>query len=111
MVKPIPKNLLIHTVTHEPYEEGGGWDEPESSEPVTIERVLVQPASALRRNSNADRIEAENVLFVDRANSSAFPDIKAKDTVKFDGKSHEVHKVNKQYAFGPKPHHIEVELV
>ena len=109
-IRPIPKNLLIHSVEYREYLEDDRWGDG-FADPITIEFVRVEPATALNRNTTREEIVAQHILFVDRVFSKPFVEMKEKSKVKFQGKEYEVHKVNIRYTFGPAPHHIEVELV
>ncbi|WP_277631483.1 putative minor capsid protein, partial [Atopococcus tabaci] len=65
MVKPIRRDLLIHTVE---YAEKGGdsmWGSGEHKDPVTVEYVRVEPKSRFVRGSNGESIESDTVLFWD----------------------------------------------
>ena len=109
-IRPIPKNLLIHTVEYREYQYDERWGDS-FAEPVTLEFVRVEPATAMNRNAIREEITAQHVLFIDRAHSKPFVQMKEKDRVTFQGQEYEVHRVNPHYAFGPDPHHLEVELV
>ncbi|WP_054634821.1 putative minor capsid protein [Thalassobacillus sp. C254] len=108
-VRPIPKRLLIHSVKYQEQGESDGWD-TQPGEEYTIDNVRVEPATSFNRAANREEIRAEHILFIDRKHSSYFPDAKEQDHVTFQGKELKVVKVNPQYAFGPDPHHLELEL-
>lgn len=108
-VKQIPKQLLIHSIDYEHYTGNDGWDDT-WDDAITIENVRVEPVTAIKRSSNAEGDEANHVVFVDRVNSSAFPDFAIKSRIIFDGVSREVVDVKPFYAFGSEPHHYEVSL-
>ncbi|MFZ4452084.1 putative minor capsid protein [Salibacterium aidingense] len=111
-IQPIPKNLLIHSVTYtEATEDNGGWNSGMTPAPVTIERVRVEPTSTLSRSSNRRDVNASHIIFIDHVHSSPFLRMKEGSTVNFDGKDWKVERVQTYYAFRSDPHHYEVELV
>lgn len=109
-IRPIPKKMLIHSIQYEEYIGDERWGD-KWADPVTINHVLVQPATSLSRGSNSEDVVAQHVLYIDRKHSSKFPHMTEKSKVTFEGDTWEVHKVNPYYAFGSIPHHYENELV
>ena len=110
MVKPIPRRLLIHSVTYEEYAGNDGWGETYLS-PVTLENVLVQPVSNISRSNIAEEKRYRAILFFDMTHSTPKVTFKEKSRVTFNGETMIVQKVNTLYALSTTPHHIEVELV
>ncbi|MRG87002.1 putative minor capsid protein [Salinibacillus xinjiangensis] len=108
-IKPIPKQLLIHTIEYEEFTENNGWDDSWAP-PVTIQNVRVEPISRLNRSSNSEGEQANHVVIVDRVHSSHYPEFKEKSKITFDGNSREVVEVKPFYAFGKTPHHYELGL-
>lgn len=88
-IKPIPLNLLIHTIIYTEVEGSDGWDDNEKV-PITIENVRVQPSSSLRRSSNSKGIDYNNIVFIDMENSSSCPEFKEKSTVTWNNKDYEI---------------------
>ena len=109
-VKAIPKRLLIHTIEYEEFAGSGAWDD-EFAEPITIRGVRVEPISRLSRSRDSEGEQVSHIVFVDRINSSAFPDFKIRSRIKFRGVSREVVDVKPFHAFDTSgPHHYEIEL-
>lgn len=109
-IRAIPRRLLIHSVEYEEYAGSGTWED-EFSEPITIRGVRVEPVSRLNRSSDSEGEQVSHIVFVDRVNSSAFPDFKIRSRITFRGVSREVIDVKPFHAFDTKgPHHYEVEL-
>ncbi len=109
-IRPIPKRLLIHAVEYREYLEDDRWGDS-FDDPITVEFVRLEPATALNRDTSKEEVVARSVLYIDRVHTKPFVMMKEKSKVTFQGKEYEVHKVNVHYTFGPDPHHIEVELV
>ncbi|WP_077623838.1 putative minor capsid protein [Sediminibacillus massiliensis] len=111
-VKPIPKRLLPHSTEYQAYLNNDGWKE-KYADPVAIHYVRVESATSLNRSSNSEGQEANHLLIIDRVNSSSFPQVKERDRFRVLGETEyrEVTKVLAPTAFGPEPHHLEIELV
>lgn len=109
-VKPIPKQLLIHSIKYKHYMGNDGWDDT-WDDSTTINNVRVEPVSQLNRSSNAEGEQASHVVIVDRVNSSAFPDFAIKSRITFNGGDpREVVDVKPFYGFESSPHHYEIEV-
>ncbi len=108
MIKPIPLDVLIHSVTYEEYDTNNRYGETYKP-PITLDKVLVQPASNIKRSNTAEEIIFKSLLFFDCVNSSPKVTFKEKSKVTFEGETMYIYKVNPCYAFGL--HHYEVELV
>src|SRR5690554_698603 len=108
-IRPIPRKLLIHTITYKEYTGGDGWGDDYAAD-VEVKNVRVEPSSSMTRNSNQEEIIGEYVLIIDGVNSSPFINPKEKDKIVFDNKELEVGKVQTFYALSNKVHHIEAEL-
>ena len=109
-IRPIPKRLLIHSVDYREFIEDQRWGDG-FADPVTLEFVRVEPATSMNRDTSKEEVVARSVLYIDRVHTKPFVQPKEKDRVVFQGKEYEVHKVDVHYAFGPRIHHLEVELV
>ncbi|KIL33465.1 putative minor capsid protein [Bacillus subtilis] len=111
MAKPIPIELLIHSIEYEeitdnPNGWGGGF-----ATPIPIERVRVEPVTAIMRNNVRNDVEGQSIIFIDRLNSKPFKRMKEQSRVTFNGKTYEVQKVKELYDENPgAPHHYEVEI-
>ncbi|MBU8773188.1 putative minor capsid protein [Cytobacillus oceanisediminis] len=111
MVKPIPKHVLIHTVTYEEWQDGDGINtESGFKSPVTLSNVRVQALSNIRKNTNSEELLYEAILFYDVVNSSSSAafNFAEKSRVTFDGKQLLVKKVNPVEAL--TLHHYEIGL-
>ncbi|KIN42422.1 putative minor capsid protein [Bacillus subtilis] len=111
MAKPIPIELLIHSIEYEEIaEDTTGWG-GEFEAPITIGKVRVEPVTAIMRNNVRDDVEGQSVIFIDRLNSKPFKRLKEQSRVTFNGKTYEVQKVKEMYDENPgAPHHYEVEI-
>lgn len=108
-VRPIPKRLLLHSIVYTEKVKNDRWGK---NDPVTIDKVLVQPASTLNIKSNRQDVTADHLLFIDRVNSSHFFKMTEGSKVKFgDEDEWIVSKVKTLYALSDDPHHYEVELI
>ena len=76
-VKPIPKNLLIHSVEYREYIQDDRWGD-RFADPVTLRFVRVEPASDLQRDATKESMPSEAVLFIDRVHSNPFIEPKEK---------------------------------
>lgn len=68
MVAPIPKGLLIHTVTYEEMVKSEWGDS--FAAPVTIENVRIEPKNTLSRNGTGSTITSDTLLFWDSVHST-----------------------------------------
>jgi Minor capsid protein len=112
VVKPIPKHVLIHTVTYEEWQEGDGIKtESGFNAPVTLSNVRLEAQSNIRRTSNSEQILYKALLFYDVVNSASSEvfTFTEKSRITHDGKSMVVEKVNPVHAISL--HHYEIELI
>lgn len=111
MAKPIPINILIHTIDYEEYgDQSNGWGDGFAPS-LTIENVRVEPVTAVMRSNARNDIEGEAIIFIDRLNSKPFKRPEEKSIVTFDGRKYEIQRVRSLYDENPKtPHHYEVEI-
>jgi len=109
-IRPIPKKLLIHSVEYREHLEDDRWGDG-FADPVTLEFVRVESATSMNRDTSKEEVVARSVLYIDRTHSKPFLRPKEKDRIVFQGEEYEVHRVDVHYAFGPRIHHLEVELV
>ncbi|XQY90645.1 putative minor capsid protein [Metabacillus sp. HB246100] len=111
-IKPIPKKILIHTVTYEEWVEGDGiTTEDGFKAPVTLSNVRVQHVSDLTVNTNNKELKYDAILFFDMKNSKAsgkFTFVE-ESKITFEGKEMFIQKVDPVYAF--ELHHYELGLV
>jgi hypothetical protein len=112
VIKPIPKNILIHSVEYEEFVQGDGFETEDGFKPaVTLTNCRVEAASNIKRTNTGEELQYKALLFFDVVNSSASGqfELKEKSRVTFDGKTMYVNKVNPIYGFSL--HHYEIELV
>lgn len=105
----MPLEILIHEVQYEEYIEQGRHGN-DFKEPITLEQVLVQPVSSIKRTNHADEVAYNSLMFFDCVNSrpSDVTFIK-KSKIIFNGETMIVNKVNPIYTFDL--HHYEIELI
>lgn len=108
-ILPIPKALLIHQIEYEAFAGNDGWNDT-FKPPITISNVRVEAVTRLRRGSNDEGEQVNHIVFVDRKHSSHFPEFQVKSRVTFNGVSREIVDVKPFFAYGPEPHHYELEL-
>lgn len=109
-IAPIPKIALIHSIEYKEKQSDDGWD-PVEAEPTPINNVRVELKTSFIRTSTGKGEQYNALVFVDRVNSSQFPDFVAGSTIIFEGKEYELKDTNPIYDFGPLPHHYELGLV
>ena len=109
-IRPIPKRLLIHSVEYREFIEDQRWGSS-FADPIPVTFVRVEPATSMSRDTSKEEVVARSVLYIDRVNTKPFLQPKEKDRIIFGGEEYEVHKIDVHYAFGPRIHHLEVELV
>ena len=106
MVAPIPKGLLIHSVTYEEMTKSEWGDS--FAAPVTIEHVRVEPKNTLSRNGTGSTVTSDTLLFWDSVHST--PCAFVEDSkVTFSGREMIVVSVLDYYDES-KLHHKEVRL-
>lgn len=109
MIKPIPIEMLIHTVIYEEFVSKDRNGEV-FKEPVTLEDVLLQPISSLKRTNLSDEKAFKSLLFFDCVNSKpegvAF---KKRSKITFNGDTMVLNEINPIYTF--TLHHYELELI
>lgn len=109
MIRPMPKAILIHSVQ---YKEYIGEDRYGNSfkEPITLENVLIQPVSSIKRNNLGDSVSFNSLMFYDCTNSMPKNiTFTKKSIITFNGEEMVVNKVNPIYTFSL--HHYELELI
>lgn len=125
-IRPIGRNLLIHSVTVYPHQRNADpanqWfpDQPSSTVSYTIDHVRLQPVSQNLAINGVQGVSGNVLqginyrLFIDYTNSvwqtSDHPVPAVQDTVVFHGERREVKQVSAVYALDTHPHHWEVLL-
>lgn len=106
---PIPRFLLIHTVTYERHNADDSFSNAYFP-PVTLQNVRIDPTTRLVRNSNGDSINAKATLFYDCSNSTPLNQVfEEKARVTWNGQQYYVLEVSQ--LFTDRLHHIEVTLI
>src|SRR4051812_14514597 len=98
-VKPIPKQVLIHTATYEEFVQGDGFEtEDDFKSPVLLSNVLLQPSNTstpnIIRTTTGEELQVNYTMFYDLVNSSANGefDFTEKSRITFEGKTFIVEK-------------------
>lgn len=109
MVKPIPIQLLIHSVQYEEFKGSGSFgDEWEASK--TLTNVRVEAPTTLQRTETREDKVAQAILFYDCALSNPKSvQFKENDKITFNNKTMYVKTVDPIYGF--TLHHYELVLV
>ncbi|UOY92896.1 minor capsid protein [Ectobacillus sp. JY-23] len=113
MTRPIPLQLLIHTVEYHQYNGNSTWGEAYKA-PVMLYNVLVQSIPSYRRKIGTSEREQENnssILFFDAVHSYPKVNWQEKSKIVLNGTTYYVANVDEFYGFGTTPHHWEVTLV
>lgn len=109
-VRPIPHNMLIHTIEYEEFVKDSTFGEEFKPREV-ITHVLVQPAKGLRIETNDTNIDNRSTIFLDRTNTPKFKELKQRSKVYFRGEELRVVGCKSLYDFHPEiPHHYEVDV-
>lgn len=105
----MPKAILIHSVQYKEYKGEGRYGK-EYKEPITLNNVLIQPASSISRTNNVNTVAFNSLMFYDCANSSPKNISFIKESIiTLNGQEMEVSRINPIYTFNL--HHYELELV
>ncbi|SES02697.1 putative minor capsid protein [Salipaludibacillus aurantiacus] len=109
-IKPMPKQLLIHSVKYEKYLGEDDWSGGENyGDPVTIDLVRVQWSTDLNRNNNATDVFYQAMMFYDMTHSKP-KNIEWVENSKItiDGQTMYIKEVHPIYT--TKLHHYELML-
>lgn len=109
-MKPIPKKLLIHKVTH--YRTTNDrWGKETPGEKVVIKNVRMEPASRVIRDKNNSELQLSATLFFDCKNSRPVDmEFYEDDIVEFNGQKHQIKTIDSLYD-EKRLHHYEIGLV
>lgn len=109
-MKPIPKNLLIHSAYAVELSEREGWDEPTEKNRTKLSQLRIKPSSTLRITKSNQQVQLAAVLFYDCRNSRPKNfDFSGVDKIEFEGEQYNIVSIQKQYD-DKRLHHVEVEL-
>jgi len=70
MARPIPKKLLIHTVTHKTGPTVDTWGNTAYAKSTTLKRVRLEPSSKRVMSKDNTEIQLNSVMFYDCINSA-----------------------------------------
>lgn len=113
LVKPIKRDLLIHSVMYHEKKipEDGIWGGSSSGykAPILVERVRIEPKTTLSRNANGETVESNTTMYVD-AVSSTEANWVFDSKIVWEGKDFFIKSVFPFYARENVVHHWEVHL-
>ncbi len=110
-MKPIPKKLLIHTVTHAKAVKADRWGTKDLAEKQDLRYVRMEPSRQIVRDKSGAEIQLAATLFYDCTNSSpAGVQFAVDDIIIFNGQKHQVKTVEPLYD-ERKLHHYEMGLI
>lgn len=109
-MKPIPKNLLIHSAYAIKLGEPERWEAAPEIGRTKLSRIRMEPSSTLRISKTNEQVQLSGVLFYDCRNSRPKDyDFSHADKIEIDGVQYNIVGVQKHYD-DKKLHHLEVEL-
>lgn len=109
-MKPIPKNLLIHSAYAIELSERVEWDEPTEEKRIKLSCLRIEPTSSLRISKSNQQVQLAAVLFYDCRNSRPkYFDFSNIDKIEIEGEQYNVVSIQK-HCDDKKLHHLEVEL-
>ena len=109
-MKPIPKNLLIHSAFAIELNQRERWEEPTEKKRTELSRLRIEPSSTLRISKSNQQVQLAAVLFYDCCNSRPKDfDFSVVDKIEFEGEQYNIVSIQKLYD-DKKLHHLEVEL-
>lgn len=123
MIRPIPKNLLIHSAVLTTEFSPDKWGKPSESDTVQLKNVRIEPSAKHVIGGNGETVQLAAVLFFDCRNSTPRDVVFAlkDDTVDgkrvvlqrvgFGGRLYTVQTVEALYGDRNRIHHYEVGLI
>lgn len=110
-MRPIPKSLLIHTVTLHKKINKDKWGKGALDQGVELSNVRMEPSGKIVRDKNNAEIQLVAILFYDCKNSRPKDVVfKVDDLIAFNGVMHRVEVVEPLYD-DKRLHHYELGLV
>ncbi len=110
-MKPIPKRLLIHTITLHKVTKKDAWGAATLDGGTELTYVRLEPSSKIVRDKNNAEIQLAATLFFDcKYSRPSGLEIQLDDIVDFNGQKFRVQLVEPLYA-EKKLHHYEIGLV
>jgi len=111
MSRPIPKKLLIHSVTHRYGATEDSWGEPTFEGENNLTRIRIEPTTKRVISKDNTEIQLSTVLFYDCINSKPQNVTFAiEDEILFNGTKYKVQSIEPLYDENSL-HHYEVGLV
>lgn len=123
MIRPIPKNLLIHSAELITEFSPDKWGKPQGCETVQLKNICVEPSAKHVIGGNGEFVQLAATLYFDCRNSTprdvrfALKDdtVNGKKAVlqkvSFEGRLYAVQTVESLYADRNRVHHYEVGLI
>lgn len=120
MLRPIPAKILKHTVIFHLPTGVDQYQNPTYADPITVERVAVQPTDKTRKAKDNTDVSLSSIVFIDARNSSPVDVQGLKDSaesvghsleMEFEGRRYTVMSVDKLYDDSSIFHHWEVGVV
>ena len=111
VIRPIPKNLLIHSVKLEKRIKDE-WGNTTVQEETTMKHVRMEPSNKIIRDKNNAEIKLNATLFIDVVHSKIGKEVEIEidDLISFNGDQYRVQEVERLYD-ERKLHHCELGLV
>ena len=110
-IRPIPRKLLIHTVTLQKKISEDKWGKETLEAGTKLEHVRVEPSSRIVRNKENAEVQLAATLFYDCRNSRPSGiTFQEDDIILFNGQKHKVQTIEPLYD-EKKLHHYEMGLI
>lgn len=110
IIKPIPEVLLVDTAIYQAEQSTDHWGK-KLGQPVSLDKVLVQPESAIKHHQHNESRSYKHLLFFDVVHSRPLGQVFVEgDTITYEGVDYVIAKVEVIKAFDKIPHHWEVWL-
>lgn len=111
VIRPIPKRLLIHSVTLHRKASEDVWGKESLDDGMQLNHVRMEPSSKVVRNKSGAEIQLAATLFYDCCNSRpSGVEFQEDDIIVFNGQKHKVQMIEPLYD-EKKLHHYEMGLV
>jgi hypothetical protein len=109
-MKPIPKKLLIHTVTVVSDISKETWGNETPGAETVISHVRIEPRSELVIGKQNRQVKLSGLMFYDMVNSSPAHDFSEIDKIDFHGNRYNIAFI-KELFDASKLHHLEIGLM
>jgi len=108
-MKPIPRKLLIHTVTVVSDIFKGTWGNETSGTRTDISFVRIEPRSELVIDKQNRQVKLSGLMFYDCVNSSPAFKFSESNKIEFHGNAYNIAFIKELYD-ASKLHHLEIGL-